>query len=112
MKQLDWKRLFVGGFENTYYSMLGKCCGRNNSLCQLRPKTPLLFLCKMKKNCKFREFAFWQTSTTFSQKKFQNDFVDVVAAKAMRILSFNDSSAFNQSDMNVSHQLIRYETVT
>ena len=54
-----------------YYSMLGlrsrKKILLNKYVRPFRTKTPLVFLRKMKKACANWDFAFWQTSTIFSQ---------------------------------------------
>ena len=47
------------------------------------------------------ELTFWKTSTSFVPDFLQTDFIGVVAINTMRISSFNDSHAFNQSDLGL-----------
>ena len=45
------------------------------------------------------------------QIRLENEFIWGPEVKALRISSFNNINAFNQSDLSVSPQLIRYEAV-
>ena len=84
--QLACKRLFVGAFANTYYSML--CMGyvkdvvvKLNVYVSFGSNHPPVFFRKMNKLCTNWEFAFWQTSNLFSQWVLKTGFFGGLAVK-------------------------------
>ena len=65
----------------------------------------------MKKVCIIWEIAFHRLQLRLVIKNLPHEFIGGVAAKTMRLSSYNDSNNFKQSDSSTSPWSIRYEAV-
>ena len=113
LEQLVCKRFFVGAFANTYYSMLGSkayknVVGKITIYATFVQKLLWNFFVKRKKFAQAGNLLFDRNQLLLASKVCKMILSTVIT---MWISSFENSHAFNQSDINISDPIIRYGTM-